>query len=133
MICDWVLYEGEPHQIRQLGIYGVDRDGDDYPAVCVGKPNGIWLILERNEIEPIPLTPEILEKNGFVTFISSQYTLPNCSAGVILTTLKGMPNATGKWLVAIKKGYTDAKIAITYVHELQHALKLCRIEKEIIL
>jgi len=80
-------------------------------------------------LRPIPLTREILEKNGFVTFISSQYTLPNCSAGVILTTLKGMPNATGKWLVAIKKGYTDAKITITYVHQLQHALRLCGIEK----
>lgn len=84
-------------------------------------------------LRPIPVTQEILEKNGFVTFISSQYTLPNCSAGVILTTLKGMPNASGKWLVAIKKGYTDAKIIITYVHELQHAFGLCGINKEITL
>ena len=66
MIEDWVLYDGEPYQIRQLGIYEVNRDGEDYPAVCVGKPKGIGLIIERNEIEPIPLTPEILEKNGFV-------------------------------------------------------------------
>ena len=34
-------------------------------------------------------------------------------------------------LVAIKDRYTNAKIAITYVHELQHALRLCGIEKEI--
>ena len=65
MIGDWVWYNNQPHQIRQLGIFGENRDGDDYPAVCVGKPNGVGLILERNEIEPIPLTPEILEKNGF--------------------------------------------------------------------
>ena len=65
MIGDWVLHDGEPYQIRQLGIYGVDRDGEDYPAVCVGKPKGIGLIIERNEIAPISLTPEILEKNGW--------------------------------------------------------------------
>ena len=82
-------------------------------------------------LRPIPLTQEILEKNGFVKFVVSQYTLPNCSAGVILTKIEEMPSANGKWLVAIKKGYTDAKIAITYVHELQHALKICGIKKEI--
>ena len=43
----------------------MDRDGEDYPAVCVGKPKGIGLIIERNEIDPIPLTDEILVKNGF--------------------------------------------------------------------
>ena len=120
MIRDWVL------------------DGHVYAQVTSITCDGI-IETTHNEfsnielVEPIPLTPEFLEKNGFVKFISSQYTLPNCSAGVILTTLKEMPNATGKWLVAIKKGYTDAKIAITHVHELQHALKLCGIKKEIVL
>ena len=61
MIGDWVLYDEQPYQIRQLGIFGENRDGDDYPAVCVGKPNGMGFILEYNEIDPIPLTPEILE------------------------------------------------------------------------
>lgn len=103
------------HEIKQSCIYTED--------------NGY----EYNEVEPIPLTPEILEKSGFVKFISSQYILPICSADVILTKIEGMPNTNGKWLVAIKKGYTDAKIAITYVHELQQALKLCKIEKEIVL
>ena len=66
MIGDWVLHEGEPYQIRQLGIYGENRDGEDYPAVCIGIPNGIGLIVDRNKIESITLTAEILEKNGFV-------------------------------------------------------------------
>jgi len=87
--------------------------------------------LKYKAMEAKEITIEILEKNGFVKFISSQFTLPNCSAGVILTTLKGMPNANGEWLVAIKKDYTDAKIAITYVHELQQALTLCGVDKKI--
>lgn len=65
MIGDWVLHDLEPYQIRQLGIYGENRDGEDYPAVCIGKPNGIGLIIERNKIEPMPITSEILKKNEF--------------------------------------------------------------------
>ena len=135
MIGDWVLYEGEPYQIRQLGIYGEDRDGDDYPAVCVGKPNGIGLILERNEIEPIPITLEILEKIGFVKYIAGQYVLPKMVGEIFvcIMPMEGLPNANGKWLVTIKNGYTDVKIPVTYIHELQHILKLCGIDKEITL
>jgi hypothetical protein len=43
----------------------------------------------------------------------------------------GLPNANGEWLVTIKKGYTYARIAITYVRELQQALTLCGVDKKI--
>lgn len=82
-------------------------------------------------MEAKEITIEILEKNGFVNFVVNQYTLPNCSAGVVLAKMGGLPNANGKWLVAIKNGYTDAKIVITYVHELQQALTLCGVDKTI--
>lgn len=130
MIGDWVLHDREPYQIRQLGIYGVDRDGEDYPAVCVGKPKGVGLIVERNEIEPIPLTQEILEKNGFVlkeeekgaygVDIVPYYTRRDVPFEVFCD---GEPFAI--W-------FKDP-VNIGYVHELQHAFRLCGIEKEIIL
>ena len=50
---------------------------------------------------------------------------------VSIMHMKGLPNADSEWLVAIKNGYTDVKIPITYIHELQHALKLCGVKKEI--
>lgn len=77
------------------------------------------------------ITTEIIEKNGFINFMAGEYALPNCSEGVILTKIKGLPNANGTWLVSIINGYTDAKIAITYVHELQQALTLCGVDKKI--
>lgn len=120
MIDDWVLHEGEPYQIRQLGIYGVDRDGEDYPAVCVGKPKGVGLIAERNEIEPIPLTAEILEKNGF----SDKYAEDDLSYA---TDYCG--DVIGVHICG-KGGIMD-EMYFNYVHELQHALKLCRIDKTI--
>lgn len=128
MIGDWVLYDNQPHQIRQLGIFGENRDGEDYPAVCVGKPNGIGLILERNEIEPIPLTPEILEKNGWVKDLYSFESYDNEE----LECLSLWVGEDGKnkwwWHVGV-----ELVTPINHVHELQHALRLCGIEKEIIL
>ena len=79
------------------------------------------------------ITIEILEKNGFKKFIAGQYVLPmeNKDVFVVISPLKELPDANGKWLVAIKNGYTDAKIAITYAHELQQALTLCGVDKKI--
>ncbi len=119
MIGDWVLYNNQPHQIRQLGIFGENRDGDDYPAVCVGKPNSIGLILERNEIEPIPLTPEILEKNGF----SENYREEDLSYAQSCGDVIGIHIYGTNGLME--------EMYFKYVHELQHALRLCGIEKEI--
>ncbi len=79
------------------------------------------------------ITIELIEKNGFKKFIAGQYILPmeNKEIFVCITPMVGLPNTNDKWLVAIKKGYTDAKIAINYVHELQQALTLCGVDKKI--
>ena len=79
------------------------------------------------------ITIELIEKNGFKKFIAGQYILPmeNKEIFVCIAPMEGLPNANGKWLVAIKKGYTDAKIVITYVHELQRALTFCGVYKKI--
>ena len=126
MIGDWVWYNNQPHQIRQLGIFGENRDGDDYPAVCVGKPNGVGLILERNEIEPIPLTPEILEKNGWGkdTYFNESYDNEDIEC---LSLWVGEDGKNEWWWHAGCELVTP----INYVHQLQNALRLCGIEKEI--
>lgn len=125
MIGDWVLHEGEPYQIRQLGIYGVDRDGEDYPAACVGKPKGIGLIAERNEIEPIPLTPEILEKNGFEKEWDEDIMLMVCDTIIVEIGDNYKLYKDGKMY------FRRVLAPLYYVHQLQHALKLCGIEKTI--
>lgn len=84
-------------------------------------------------MEAKEITIEIIEKNRFKKFVAGQYILPmeNKETFVCIAPMAGLPNANGKWLVAIKKGYTDAKIVITYVYELQQALTLCGVEKTI--
>ena len=74
-----------------------------------------------DEIEPIPLTAEILEKNGFVY----------CDYPFIMGWQQ-----FGLTLYKSGRGYaitcgTNVSLRINSVHELQHALKLCGIDKEI--
>ena len=129
MINDWVLYEGEPYQIRQLGIYGVDRDGEDYPAVCIGKPKGIGLIVEINEISPIPLAVKILEKNGFIKNKYGEMILDDELGASEITYLVLVPfrdEVYYRWMVN-----NELIAVIKSVHELQHIMRVCKIDKEI--
>lgn len=100
---------------------------DDWVVGCSGEPFKIGIIdpdfLHWNEIQPIPLTPEILEKNEFFKSydddgIHYKYTLISDGIGFSLKYVRSV----FQWL-----GPLDFK----YVHELQHALKLCGIKKEI--
>ena len=66
--------------------------------------------MDCDDIEPIPLTPEILEKNGIELSVGP--------GGLYQGTISGV------------NCHIEFNI-IKYVHELQNALRLCGIEKEI--
>lgn len=76
-------------------------------------------------VEPIPLTPEILEKNGFENLGFAILVLED---GCVLHYYFHEYRLT--------KYYNNSilfKCECVYVHELQHALKLCGIDKEIVI
>ena len=83
-------------------------------------------ILLYQEIEPIPLTREILEANN----IKYQWGMPWYQGGFDGTFELRYENSNGS---GIGDRTTDLKLPIRYVHELQHAIKLCGIDKEIVL
>ena len=68
---------------------------------------------------PVPLTPEILEKNGFV--VESRYYHGN--------TLQYCVLVDGLWIDISGENFFEGKLE--YVHQLQHALRLCGIDKTI--
>lgn len=75
-------------------------------------------------IEPIPITPEILEKNGFTRY-GQVYANLQQWVGKFGYKRKALVQdiRTGEW------GTND--VWINYIHEFQHVLKLCRIDKTI--
>ena len=76
--------------------------------------------VEDDTVEPIPLTEEILKKNGF---------LGNDYGEIIIGEWRIMCDCSN--VAILHNEHVDIDIPIRYVHELQHALKLCRIDKEI--
>ena len=85
------------------------------------------------DLESIPLTPEILEKNGFEEIGDDTYQLeekPNWFWVDFYKHEYGCEHDTST------HEYEDSerrlkKYGIPFVHELQHAMRECEIEKEI--
>ena len=90
------------------------------------------------DINPIPLTREILEKNGFVKYNEVSDTPPydQDEEGNMYYSYKGEHKFWGWWQpnnVYLIPVNAMVDLEIEYVHELQHALRLCGINKEIII
>lgn len=76
--------------------------------------------VKDDTVEPIPLTEEILKKNGF---------LGNDYGEIIIGEWRIMCDCMN--VAILHNEHVCIDIPIHYVHELQHALKLCKIDKEI--
>lgn len=96
-------------------------DDDDYEG-------GIWL----NYLDPIPLTKEILKKNGWEYNDEEAKFFPKTWVGGGLM----LQERDEGFMIVVTSDYddedtNDTPFVLLYVHELQHALRLRRIEKEI--
>lgn len=94
-----------------------------------GRPIHVTLAVLNNwsyNIEPIPLTTEILEKNGLTK---------NCYASFFkedkYMALEISVEEEGIYWTINYNEYAILKLK--YVHQLQHALRLCGINKEIVI
>lgn len=108
MIGDWVYSrQGVPSRVTSITCDGIIETEDGVSNIEIA--------------EPIPITPEILEKNGFV-----YNDLP---------FVQGWEQF-GLVLYSCGNGYriscqNNVALIIDSVHELQHLFLLCGIEKEI--
>ena len=121
MIGDWVVYNGDVEYIDPIRIEGMDIATD------------MLITSDREDVgfdgvEPIPLTTEILEKNGFVKDEKDD-NMYYWNWGVIDDCIS-YDKETSKVRIFYVSGLAFVKIVL-YVHELQHALRLCEIQKEI--
>lgn len=110
-------------------VYGISDKGTHWCSI--------------KDVEPIPLTPEILEKNGFEKVFDEDGT--ECyryynSAGDGYIKISLYDGGDGDWSIEIinYEKFDDNEIVYNNnfiflkVHQLQHALRLCGIEKEIV-
>lgn len=113
MLGDLVLCGGRVCRVLELGGMACVTPTDKAEE----------LFCNDKDIEPIPLTPEILFKNGFKDAQFYSELLWNDAFQIIsdCSTLS----------IRCKNSDLSLNIPCDEVHELQHALKLCGIDKTI--
>lgn len=98
----------------------------DYPTITQPKQvKKEHFLRSLVEFEPIPLTQEILEKNGFGG------NKPKVKL-ILEDTRELLYNIYEKVLTIYWNSQIVFRSQCAYVHELQHALRLCKIDKEIV-
>ena len=118
-IGDWVRYDRGTDAVQIMGIY-VRNNQECVVMSDSYYPDGVIGFVEH--IKPIPLTPEILEKNGISkTYESDEYAV-----------YKGEGfNVTEYYTELWEFERHRNRLMIRDVHQLQHALRLAGVEKEI--
>jgi len=118
------------------------------PSEIIMSYNGRTCFSDPKLLQPVPITPEILEKNGFdingipedmqpveerdwsdETYVWSRQETPDESTDVCVY----MDDPDNFFVEIIGPDCHVDGVHIKYVHELQNTLRLCKIEKEIVL
>ena len=133
-IDDYVMFDGSVYQIEEISKKGwvhLTHDGNRLSLTSD-------YILDY--LKGVPLTQEILEKNGFVHKhidepMKRQYWILRYAGGQV--KVKFNWNRFYFEITGVPKfvGYYCPKFSshLDYVHQLQHALRICGIEKEILI
>lgn len=127
-IGDWIktnpnggkLACGIKSNIARVSEIGFSNSDDMYVSL-VGVKGARYY---DNELEPIPLTKDVLEKNGFEKNQDYGYYMGQSNSGHCVYFNNNY--------LSIQAGNNIIEFAwCEYVHELQHALKVCGIKKSI--
>ncbi|MBO5626089.1 MAG: hypothetical protein J5953_09895 [Prevotella sp.] len=134
MIGDWLFYRGQFNAF-EFKVVHITKQTVGYHA----EPDESRIrYLRLSECEAVPITSEILERNGFGKY--NLYNIKEQHQWVLwfdkLTRVSlwyrelNDDNRDGM-MVRVESPLANLCIKVCYLHQLQHALKLCGIEKEI--
>lgn len=122
-IGDWVRWEGSSENYRVCSIDGVSL------TVELAEKLGGTIEVGIDEVVGIPIAPEILEKNGFAAMDKNTWRNAEMRCTVFRYSKKWDIRSRAK-----KNKYTSVRVDVDnaeFIHQLQHALRLAGIEKEI--
>lgn len=128
-MCRWDYDDPDTLDAKVLSIEG--------NSVGVGYDDcGIVMSAFVEDLQPIPITAEVLEKNGFVDNGKGQHYL-KCGNGITVRVGRSPLFHDGCWLVATDKevGETISTTCVLFnakhIHEIQRVMRLAKVEKEI--
>ena len=126
MIGDWVIFGDEPLKVQHIYNNGYD---DVVAEIVEEGTNEYGEYEEIKDVSvvycsPIPLTPEILEKNGFIKVNSQSYDYgyPDTDCYVKVNPKKNMIHVNGR-------NANSNLYSHSFVHELQRVLRLCGLDE----
>lgn len=114
MIGDWVLINNTPHKIQAIDSIDAEIQADD-KLYYVGEDR----YHSEDKVEGVPITPEILKKNGWkdaefwCEYQDGNNTIQCCP-----------PDMRGKI-----NGIEIEHFKCEYVHQYQHLLRLCGLDE----
>lgn len=133
MIGDYIMFNKDIYKIEEISKKGWAHIIYNDESECRVALSSDYIL---DDITPIPLTPEILEKNGFVKYNEVSDTPPydKDEEGNMYYSYKGEHKFWGWWQpnnVYYIPINAMIDLEIKFIHELQHALRLCGIDKEL--
>ena len=115
-VGDWVRHTFYEENVRIARIYG------DSERVLAERGK-LSISCHLNHFEPIPISPEILKMNGWRN--------DKADRNFWATDEVYIYNHDGIWRLRPKSPELLIVVDVKYIHELQHALRLLGVEKEI--
>ena len=125
-VGDWV----QDNYGNYVKVEGIWQDGNLNYLVDILRDGRIGTVVPCN-IHPIPITAEILEKNGFVKKNYDNGKMWDWWWDNVLVR-KYADEDIYRFIVALNsKHYTTTMVVGKHTHQLQHALRLAGVDKEI--
>lgn len=118
-VGDWVRYNGKEYTIASIYMAAV---GHPHEVALTHQGVSFWWAY-IDQLESIPITVEILKKNGF-----------ECIEEDADTALYGTPSCSifhTKGTLRYRFDTPQASVVCWNIHDLQHALRLAGVDKEI--
>lgn len=138
MIGDWIRFfsKYDCGIGKVAGIEPIEGSADP-TTFSIIKDKKMLIGVSRNCVEPITITEEILEKNGFVKQSHDYFRYFKPHDENYYFGFESISYFFDKKIAKVTKEHSQSglqekvEFVCTHVHELQHAIRLCGIGKEI--